>query len=578
MHGNAIGAQESVIRRADWVFAGLIPVIVVVLFGGVLDMWWGADDPMVLWHDSQHGPLNTFLDPEVWRSFNPASLTPWLLMSLDSDLALFGLEPAGFYLHQLVGLAAAALVLFACLRLFLSPVASAAGVVVLLTAPASVEIASNLATRHYVEGLVFACLSFFLFVLSIRRSSRSLQLLAAACFALALTAKEIFVPLPIVLAFLPEGDPRTRLRRLGPFALIGGIYFGWRFWMLGSFGGGYRDRFVPSGAEIVAWLRTTVEGNDFSTDVLLAGGLAVVICGAVALVGCSAGWRWFWVGFACCVVLPVVPVVHVFSSRHAFGVAVFAAAVVAALVDRLTDAPIGHLGRWLVSVACVGLLLVAGSGAQAGLPADDHVQRIRVEGEEVLRGGHQKRVIVAPLMPYWHFFGLLRLREEVLVLDPGSGVLADACLEGSLGGDRSIGDWRLLRFDPTTGNLIESSEPDPPCRFLEDGDLSVRIRFDSVGNSTTWQFGPHVNGRFTVLWAVADNSLIGIDVPAQGQQRGDVAFEMGVELLVGYESPNHGWAVTPRLAGTRRGDVVEIVLPADTQSFMTSNHDGGNVR
>ncbi len=567
MHGNPIGAQESVVRRADWAFAGLVPVIVAVLFGGVLDMWWGADDPMVLWHDSRHGPLNTFLDPDVWQSFNPASLTPWLLMSLDFDLALFGLEPAGFYLHQLISLVVAALALFACLRLFLSPVASAAGVMMLLTVPASVEIASNLATRHYVEGLVFACLSFFLFVLSIRRSSRSLQLLAAACFALALTAKEIFVPLPIVLALLPEGDPSTRLRRLGPFALVGGVYAGWRFWMLGSLAGGYRDRLLPSGAEIAAWLRATSEGGGVSTGFVLLGVLTVVIGGALALRGCSSGWSWFWVGFAGCVILPVVPIVHVFSSRHAFAVAVFAAAVVAALVDRLTDAPIGDLGRWLVGVACVGLLLVAGSGARAGLPADYDVHRIRVEGEEILRGGHPNRVIVAPLMPYWHFFGLLRLREEVLVLDPGSGVLTDACIEGSLGGDGSTGDRRLLRFDPTTGNLVEPSEPDPPCRFLEDGDLSVRIRFDSVSNSTTWQLGPHVDGRFTVLWAIADNSLMGIDVPPQGQQRGDVAFEMGVGLVVGYESPNHGRAVTPRLTGTRRGDVVEIVLPADTQGF-----------
>jgi hypothetical protein len=548
MRSDAGGREAPKIGRVDWVVAGLALVAVGLLYHRVPGMWWSADDPMVLWHVSRFGAAYYFFDPAVWRSFNPTILHPWMLLSFDVDWSMFGLGPAGFYLHQLLALAVASAALWVCLRLYVAPAAAGIGAVGLLVAPATAEIASNLSTRPYVEGLVFACLSFAFFVVSLRKSSGGPNLLAAGFFALALTSKEIFAPLPVVLFLLPEGDLRQRLRRLTPFALVVVVYVAWRHRMLGSFGGGYRARVLPSGAEVASWLQSVAQSNGLSIGFLTLAVLAVLVGSAVVLGRCPPTWRWFWLGFAICVVLPVVPVVHVFSARHAFAVAVLVASAAAALADRLIEARIGTLGRWSVGAVGVVVLVAVGSDARSRLPSIDQVRRVRTEGEEILRGGDPDLAVVSPLMPYWHFFGLVHLRGEVLGLPAGPGVLTDACYAEIVSSREPPGRRRLLTYDPAVGRLVAMPAPDTPCVVVDDAELTVSIRFDPATNLTSWRLGPYEDGRYTVLWAIADGSLVGIDVPPAGHWRGNVAFEMGVDLVVAYRSPE-GWrTVTPRLA------------------------------
>lgn len=93
-------------------------------------------------------------------------------------------------------------------------------------------------TRHYLEGLLAALCASALFVLSVRRppgpAATMLAVAGATLLLLATTAKEIYVPLVILLAFLPESSWRRRLRALAPFAAVAVIYTLWRFWMLGA--------------------------------------------------------------------------------------------------------------------------------------------------------------------------------------------------------------------------------------------------------------------------------------------------------------------------------------------------------
>ena len=547
--------------RLDLAAIGAIVAVVGLLYHRALGMWWAADDPMALWHAATLTPTAYFVDPTVWKGINPANLHPWMILGCDLDLGLFGLDPTAFHLHQLVAVTAALVAFWLCLRLYLTPVAAAAGALVLAVAPATAEIASTVTTRHYADGLTLACLSLVFFVGSLRRSSLGLGVAAAACFGLALTAKEIFAPLPIVLALLPEGGPAIRLRRLFPFVLVGAGYTVWRWWLLGSVVGGYRPRLVPTGPETAAAL-TAMAVDARLPFVGFALISAVVLVAAIAaLRRCSSRWRWFWIGFSASVALPVIPVLHVYSPRHGFAVAVLAAAAVATGIDRGIGANIGNVGRWLMLGVAVVLLTTAGIGARAQLPRSDELRRVRVEGLEVLRGVDADRAVVSPWMPYWHFFGLMQLRDEVLGLPPGPGVVTYGCLASRIGGCGPTGVLRTVTFDPATGSLVAAVEPTGSCRPVDDPELTVEIRYESKSNLTSWRFGPDHDGRYMVLWAIAPNSLVGIEVPSVGRQRGNIAFEMGVPIVVACAHADGRLAATPPMSGERRGGEITIELP-----------------
>lgn len=546
------------IRRFDfgsWPAAAvLVSAAVVVLYHRVLGMWWSADDPMVLWHANDFGPTDYFFDPAVWRSFNPAGLNPWMVLGFDVDLRLFGLHPAGFYLHQLLALAIACLAFWCCLRLFVSPQASLVGAMAVAVAPSTVELASNLATRHYIDGMTLSCLSCVYFVLSLRRSSRGFAVVAVACFVLALTTKEIFAPLPVVLVLLPEGAIRDRLKRLVPFAVVLIAYCGWRFWMLGSAVGGYRSRLAPSVDEIVESVRAAAVGWSALEIALLSGSVVVVFAGVFLLRRSPWPWRWFWIGFTICAVAPVIPVVHVYSPRHSFAIAVLGSAAVATVVDRIARTGFGKPLRWLISAAVLAPVCAGALAVDARLPSVDEARRVRVEGREVLRGTEADRVVVSPLMPYWHFFGLFQLRDQVLGLGAGPGVVSGICGLPPTDGF-SPGESRRSVFDPESGGLVPMPVI-PECVIDDEASLSVDIRFES--GTTSWHLGPYTDGTYMVLWAISENSLIGIGVPPSGSQRGNIAFEMGMELMVEYQSPD-GWRThSPRLTGARRTDSIGI--------------------
>ncbi|HUG37553.1 MAG TPA: hypothetical protein VML54_11415, partial [Candidatus Limnocylindrales bacterium] len=58
--------------------------------------WWRHDDAYNLYFALRNGPWSQFVDPETWRSFATANLTPWIHFAYWLDAAMFGLAPAGF--------------------------------------------------------------------------------------------------------------------------------------------------------------------------------------------------------------------------------------------------------------------------------------------------------------------------------------------------------------------------------------------------------------------------------------------------------------------------------------------------
>src|SRR6185369_3703468 len=147
---------------------------------------------------------------------------------------LFGLNARAFYVHQLVAFALIPVMLYFFLRLWLTRAWSFAAALTAILGPPMIEIVQQLMLRHYVEGISIAFGAAILAIIGFRRDDRRFTLASALLYMLAMSAKEVFVPLPFVLAFIPERDWRLRLRHLIPHGVMLVAYTIWRFVMLGQ--------------------------------------------------------------------------------------------------------------------------------------------------------------------------------------------------------------------------------------------------------------------------------------------------------------------------------------------------------
>lgn len=218
---------------------GLLSLLTFVVFGDVLSANWRSDDTQILAHALRHNVLDNFFSPEVWRQLSPANLTPWVVASFEIDLFLFGLSPLGFYTHQLIAISLVAIACFMLLRLWLDQkFAIAAALIFLLGLPVTAA-ANNLMTRHYVEGLLFACLAVYSLVIYLRKGRTRHLAFAVVAYILSISAKEIFVPLVFLIPLLYQEPHRYRIRAFGAFLIVSAAYTLWRGLMLEGLVGGY---------------------------------------------------------------------------------------------------------------------------------------------------------------------------------------------------------------------------------------------------------------------------------------------------------------------------------------------------
>jgi len=212
----------------------LLPVV-WGLYGFLLSGWWYSDDTEIIAFAAAHSPAGYLSDPQIWQSFSPFNLVPWILLSLKIDVMLAGFTPYFYYLHQIMALSVVALALFAVLNLYVGQkIFSVAGVLIFLLHPATLAVASWISTRQYLEGLGFGLFGAYCFVKGIRNNRRMLIFISALFYAIASMAKEVYVPLPLLLILLPEKDIKARIKHALPLFAVTGLYVIYRSWMLGN--------------------------------------------------------------------------------------------------------------------------------------------------------------------------------------------------------------------------------------------------------------------------------------------------------------------------------------------------------
>ncbi len=151
------------------------------------------------------------------------------------------MDTRGHYAHLLLMVALGATLFYAVLRQWLPILPALFSAVALLLGKPTFHIAAGLMHGHYATGFVFSMLTILGWVRYLKGGHWYWLLLAALTYLLATTCKEIYVPLVVLLPFLPIGTWRQRWRALLPFVAIAAIYAGWRYMMLGRLIGGYKS-------------------------------------------------------------------------------------------------------------------------------------------------------------------------------------------------------------------------------------------------------------------------------------------------------------------------------------------------
>ncbi|MEP7013137.1 MAG: hypothetical protein ABJC13_22690 [Acidobacteriota bacterium] len=367
------------LRRAapDLVSALVILALVPLLFGGVLHHGFIEDDLPLVGYAKAHPPVDYFLRPEAIRQLPWRVLAPLQILSLDFDQHLFGLSPRGFYAHHLAALALAALAVFALLRIWLRPGGALFGALLFLLGPPVATVANELMDRHYLEGLVLAAAAAGVWVLGLRRDRWALAGAAAALFLAAAAAKEIYVPLPILLAALPEANLTTRLRHLAPLAAALAGYLLWRDRMLGGIAAAYGFGSLPGDLPSLAvrWPGQVAEAA--SRAPWAAALIALAIAGAVYFAVRSLRSAGFLAVTLAVLALPLVPVSKTIRPRYLL-LPWLVVAIVLAFVASEFSARFG--GRPARALALGVVLVLAFAGHRgAWSKASDRGERLSAE-------------------------------------------------------------------------------------------------------------------------------------------------------------------------------------------------------
>ena len=544
--------------------AGLLVLLALVLYFPALSGHWRWDDPQLLLHGLRFSVLEELFNPQVWRQISTANLMPWQDISIELDLILFGLRPGLFYLHHLLALAAAGLALYACLRLWVARLPAAGGALLFMLGAPVLLASEQLMTRHYIEGLVFCLLALMGFVQSLRTQQARWLIGGALCYLLAVIAKEIYVPLVVLLPFIREGDSRQRLRAVLPYAVIAACYVVWRYWMLGTLGGGY----------VVADQLTDV--SYFVTVLTVFARLPFLLFGA--------GWPLVMLLLAALLLAHHLYGERFYGERRAraglWTTLVAAALVLGPLIPLVQFPGITTPDRFLFlpwAALCFALAFYAGQLAPAlrsigaGWRNSAYVLTAAVMALALWQGLAQRSVLrtatdefdaqsrflwtyddsvaflpsenVAP--SFWFIAGTREVRRELTgqeaprpLVDP---LFLDASIDVLFVYDR---DCRCMR--EASGAVAQMRQT--LSQTLR-SDVALEMDYEYDQGTFEWRFGPYTDGSYTLVSEV----LGALPAPRAGRLRFPVVD--GTPFYLRYTSPE-GWVTYSPLQTIRYGEPV----------------------
>lgn len=513
-------------------------IIVVLLYHRVLQSWWIADDPSILRHIIEYPLLDNFTDSNTWRAYMPNNLTPLLLLSLGIDYQLFDLAPAPYYAHQLVALCAVLLVGYILLIRLVSPFVATLALVIFVTSLPMATIVQQLMTRHYIDGLLFSLLTILFYIQAIK-TQRPLWLLPSLLsYVLACTAKEIYVPLVLLLPWMVEcSSHRQRIAYTLPFIAVAGLYTLWRLYMLkpGNVLSGYGTLYDADPVGLQGFLDRLRHGLSLDDPASLAVVLISCLSGLIFLLAIKDQRAKLLPVFisAALILAPLLAVANTLLPRMMILAAAFMAILGAIGLQALNYKP--NTSTRLLTLA-LGLAWI-GFNIQA-MAQDEtwgdraFIERHRLEGRFIL-SAEANRTLLEPVGPHWFYTGLAWIRAHHLQAGKAPGICYDPCLCAP----DTLDDAVVYR----DGSLTPAAPESHRCARRE-APLSIAITYDSKAGLVRWDLGPYREGRWSFL---LEPGAARVPVPPSGH------FPMyrpnALPLRVLYESPEDWYAVSPYL-------------------------------
>jgi hypothetical protein len=518
-------------RSRRWIDALLIAAILVtvaLLYHKVTRLWWIWDDTYLLHIVSEHRMLDYFAGGSVWRSMPQQLFTPLLTTSYEAELALFGPNAVAFHIVHLIELAALAIALAFALRLWMSRAAAACASFLFLVGTPTAVMASELMLMHYIESVILSILAAALFARAMR-SERKLPLIASALlYFLAMLAKEIAIPLLLVLLILPERELRARLRAVWPHGLALIIYFAWRFAILGKVIGGYVWTFGLAELPLLL-MRTIAKIVGTFAGPRLAIGIPFVL---LILFGMLLRLRSRFSVIAIAVAFgaaigPIIPVAVYYDHRFAWCAWICTAIVFAAGADTLRNR------RLALSIMIAASLLGAVVNRQQWKSEFNAAKRLSDEGIVFtdLEAGDAIRM---PAIVPGVMFQVEWVKEFLLHRPAGTLWFYDDLYLCSGQKPR-----RVFGFDERTKQVREITAEIPAiasryCASFRNAPLKLHFHYEASRHLLSWDLGPYEDG-YTF---VAGNGFLAYEVERHG---GLQLFGMKDQTFrVRYRSPA-GW-------------------------------------
>ena len=505
-----------------------------LLYSPVLRLWWTHDDFVHLRLLLTHRPFWYLFDAAGYREFR-GNLTPLLFFSLDMDRRLSGLSPQSFYLHHLAALSLCTAALHGALRFWLPRLWAAVGAWIFLIGPATASLAASLMVRHYVEAILLASLSLMAWAGALRRPP--LAWLSAALYLAACLAKEVAVPLILLLPLLPPpgGQPgeqhvgfRERFRLALPHAAALALYLALRYAVLGTLLGGYGFAVRPSSlpvlalelpgkiaAEFVGW--SSPAAILFALS-LFAGALSLHTRRAAVLTGLAL----------LLAMLPVLPVSTRMEARYAVPAWIVLSVAFAAGCSRTRRS----LAVAIAVVACASGLWLNRQDWSARFAT---AERMSAENRFLLEM-QDGDVLRQPLTLAASLSELEWMKQTVYRRPRGGRWFQDdlyLCLHrGPLG--------RVWGYAPGAHRVVDLTARIPAlrarhCSSIRSG-APLRASFQVAGKNFFWDLGPYREGTYRF---VLDGGGMAFEMPRSAGFRAQGRLALP-PMRIEYTSPD-GW-------------------------------------
>ncbi|MFH1175893.1 MAG: hypothetical protein V1750_00700 [Acidobacteriota bacterium] len=469
-----------------FILLAALGAVAALLYLPLLPTWFFADDPHWIGAVASRSLTEILLVPETYRAVAP-NFTPWLALTFKVDVALFGLAPLGYHIHDLLALALATWSFCLLMRRWLSWEAVLLAALLLWLSPITLATATWPSARHYVEGLLFAavglrwCLE--------PRETRWRSIGAGALFFLAAICKEIYVVLPAVTLILVPGRLVERLKATLWMWVSLACYAAWHLWMMGGIGG-YVTNSRPgpaAGLELLRAIPRAFSQHWFGGQSWPLIVLGIALAGGLAALGSLRPVAVFAVLAA-----PLLPIPakvcegHYSHARFVFHLSLVLLVVLAALLDRWRR--LAGIWRAAVVASLAGLMATF---LWQDLALSHHLRRDRDTARQSAAAFLEAGIgYVRAEQPRFFYEGLRRAYEAVT--------------------HRSVGA-RLLPFDhllryATPARLAELKGAGAAIPFAEierfqaglaDEPISARLVLDRY--RLTWELGPVEAPAYTVM-------------------------------------------------------------------------------